>query len=92
MTKDARFYFANLGADVARCIKAVQSGDEKRYVDSLGRARTTLVYLRQRPEAYEEGTLLLRGLVLARESGEMDRFKALVAGLMMYMAPTLRNS
>lgn len=66
--RDAVFYFANLGADVSRCVSAVQQGNEARYQDSLARAYRTLDALRQtnRPEAYEEGLLLLRGLAFAR--------------------------
>ena len=66
----ARFYFANLGADVARCISAAQRGDMERYYDSLERAYTTLEYVRKehRPEAYEEGLLMSRALEYARGS------------------------
>ena len=66
MTRDARFYFANLGADVARCLRAAEDGNEKRYADSLDRAYGTLNYLRNRPEAREEGLLLLRGLAFVK--------------------------
>ena len=68
MTRDAAFYFANLGADVSRCITAAKQGNEARYDDSLARAYRTLAELRKakRPEAYEEGLLMLRGLALAR--------------------------
>jgi hypothetical protein len=70
MTHDAAFYFANLGADVSRCITASREGNEARYEDSLSRAYRTLEALRgtARPEAYEEGLLMLRGLALASES------------------------
>lgn len=70
MTRDASFYFANLGADVSRCVRALESGDEARYQDSLARAQKTCAALRgaKRPEAYEESLLLLRGLELARRS------------------------
>lgn len=72
MTRDAAFYFANLGADVARCASAEKRGDSARYEDSLSRAHRTLEDLRKtaRPEAYEEGLLMLRGLALARETPE----------------------
>ncbi|MGD0328322.1 MAG: hypothetical protein ABSB00_01250 [Minisyncoccia bacterium] len=68
MTRDAAFYFANLGADVSRCINAAKQGNESRYDDSLSRAYQTLELLHKttRPEAYEEGLLMLRGLALAR--------------------------
>lgn len=72
MTRDAAFYFANLGADVSRCITAAQERNGTRYADSLSRAYRTLGELRKtaRPEAYEEGLLMLRGLALARTSPE----------------------
>ena len=68
MTRDAAFYFANLGADVSRCITASREGNDARYKDSFSRAHRTLEELRsaKRPEAYEEGLLMLRGLALAR--------------------------
>lgn len=72
MTRDAAFYFANLGADVSRCIRAAKEGNESRYEDSLARAHQTLQLLQKakRPEAYEEGILMLRGLDLARTTPE----------------------
>ncbi len=72
MTRDAAFYFANLGADVSRCITAAKQGNETRYEDSLARAYRTLedLHSTKRPEAYEEGLLMLRGLDLARMSPE----------------------
>ncbi len=72
MMRDAAFYFANLGADVSRCITASKQGDETRYEDSLSRAYRTLEDLHKaaRPEAYEEGLLMLRGLALASETPE----------------------
>ena len=72
MTRDAAFYFANLGADVSRCITAAKQGNEAQYEDSLARAYRTLEELRKtrRPEAYEEGLLMLRGLALARGAPE----------------------
>lgn len=71
--RDAIFYFANLGADVSRCITAAKQGNEARYNDSLARAYRTLEELHKtaRPEAYEEGLLMLRGLALARATPEM---------------------
>ncbi len=39
-TRSATFYFANLGADVARCAGAIQHGDDARYDDSRSRARS----------------------------------------------------
>ena len=72
MTHTAAFYFANLGADVSRCVSAAKQGNESRYEDSLLRAYHTLEELRKaaRPEAYEEGLLMLRGLALARVTPE----------------------
>lgn len=71
-TRDAAFYFANLGADVSRCITASRQGNETRYEDSLSRAYRTLEDLHKaaRPEAYEEGLLMLRGLALAQATPE----------------------
>jgi hypothetical protein len=72
MTRDAAFYFANLAADVARCVNAAQQNNTIRYEDSLSRAYRTLEQLHKtaRPEAYEEGLLMLRGLYFARETAE----------------------
>lgn len=72
MTRDAAFYFANLGVDIARCASAAKRGDEARYADSLSRAHRTLEQLHKaaRPEAYEEGLLMLRGLAFARATPE----------------------
>lgn len=72
MTHDAAFYFTNLGADVTRCVSAARQGNEERYNDSLTRAYQTLELLHKtkRPEAYEEGLLMLRGLALARAMPE----------------------
>lgn len=72
MTRDAAFYFSNLGADVMRCVSSARQGNETRYDDSLARAYRTLEELHKtaRPEAYEEGLLMLRGLALARTTPE----------------------
>jgi len=72
MTRDAAFYFANLGADVSRCVSAAKQGNEARYDDSLARAYRTLEDLHKtaRPEAYEEGLLMMRGLEFARTTPE----------------------
>ena len=71
-----KFYFANLWADVMRCVRAAEAGDDKRYDDSLARAQKTLAYLRAagRPEAYEEGLLLLSGLFYARTDQKLAAF------------------
>ena len=91
---DAKFYFANLGADVARCIKAAEAGDEKRYEDSLERARKTLAHLRtaNRPEAYEEGLLLLSGLEYARKDGTLASFQSNVNALSAAFSPLTASS
>jgi len=76
MKKDARFYFANLGADIERCMSALGASNEERYDSALARARTTLAHLRYagRPEAYEEGLLLVSALRLAKEDQSLERF------------------
>lgn len=75
---NTRLYFGNLLADVARCLAALRAGNENRYEQSLARARKTLAYLRTvgRPEAYEEGLLLVYGLTVARREGNTQRFQA----------------
>lgn len=86
MTRDAAFYFANLGADVSRCVSAARQGNETRYEDSLARAYRTLEDLHKtaRPEAYEEGLLMLRGLILARTAPEsLAAFQAALDGLIV---------
>ena len=86
---DAKFYFANLGADVTRCVSALQSGNIARYEDSLARARKTLSHLRaaKRPEAYEEGLLLLSGLEYAREDDQLESFQSNVNALTASFSP-----
>jgi len=72
MMRDAAFYFANLCADVSRCVNAAEQNNEERYQESLERAYRTASYIRtmNRPEAYEEALLMLRGLALARTTPE----------------------
>ena len=67
MTSEATFYFANLGADVTRCIHAAKNNNWSRYQESLDRAYRTVANIRtaHRPEAYEEALLMLRGLTFA---------------------------
>jgi len=74
MKKDAKFYFANLCADALRCVAAAERDDEKRYISSLSRARRTLRFLRHsnRPEAYEEGQLLISGLKIAHAGDRLE--------------------
>ncbi|MBI4093901.1 hypothetical protein HY417_02970 [Candidatus Kaiserbacteria bacterium] len=76
MSNRAAFYFANLGADVMRCALAAQSKNDKEYLASLDRAFRTLHLLakEQRPEALEEGLLLLRALEHARTMGTLRTF------------------
>lgn len=59
-----------------RCVAAAKRHDDKRYNDSLFRAYKTLTYLRRahRPEAYEEGLLLIRALEYARSGKTLDAF------------------
>jgi len=75
-TKNAQFYFANLGADVMRCISAAQNKDDKKYDDSLARAGKTLSLLHKtgRSEAYEEGILMIRALEYAKNRGTLNEF------------------
>ncbi|KKW20056.1 MAG: hypothetical protein UY63_C0002G0015 [Parcubacteria group bacterium GW2011_GWA2_51_10] len=78
MTPDrASFYFANLGADIIRCALALESGNIKNYEASRERAWKTLSRLEKEnhPEAYEEGLLMLRGLLYAHASQELSRFR-----------------
>ena len=86
---NARFIFANLGADVVRCIKAAEKGDEVRYQDSLVRAHKTLAHLRmaKRPEAYEEGLLMLRGLEYARSDNELKSFQVNATAISAALSP-----
>ena len=88
---DARFYFANLGADVARCVAALQAGNIARYEDSLARSQKTLALLREvkRPEAYEEGLLLLSGLEYARQDGNLESFQSNVNALTASFSPLI---
>ncbi len=74
MKKDAAFYFANLGADISRCITAAQQHDRESFKDSIDSAYRTLAYITDRPEAYEEGLLMLRGLELARADNRLPQF------------------
>lgn len=89
MKKDARFYFANLGADVARCVAAADVVDTRRYEESLDRAYRTLSFLRaaERPEAYEEGLLLLCGLERARSDKTLPTFNDNVNRLIAEYSP-----
>ena len=72
--RSARFYFANLAADVMRCVNAAERQDESRYQSSLARARTTLRHLQPIRGAYEEGLLLLRALAFAKEEHALAPF------------------
>jgi hypothetical protein len=74
MKRDAAFYFANLCADVARCLLAYKNNDTERYLASRARARKTLSFLRDtgRHEAYEEGLLLYNALVYVKSDGSIE--------------------
>jgi hypothetical protein len=89
--KDARFYFANLGVDVARCVSAAELGDNERFNESLKHARRTLSFLRyaDRPEAYEEGLLLMRALEYARIENRLKKFNQDLNSLIAQYAPVL---
>jgi len=92
MTHDATFYFANLGADVSRCVNAAREGNEARYQESLERAHRTLAYIRgaNRPEAYEEALLMLRGLELARSTPEsLTSFQTAIGSLIAVFSANL---
>lgn len=89
MKKDARFYFANLGADVSRCITAALENNEERYKDSLEMAHRTLEYLRNagQPEVYEEGLILLRALEYARRDHTLPIFSKNLNALIEEYSP-----
>ena len=90
--RNAAFYFANLGADISRCITAARQGNEARYDDSLVRAYQTLELLHKtaRPEAYEEGLLMLRGLAFARATPEaLASFQSALDSLMSVFSARL---
>ena len=89
MNRDARFYFANLGADIARCISAERAHDVARYQRSSERARATIVHLRSTGQqgAYEESLLLLRALAYARERGRLDVFESQLNKIIAVFAP-----
>lgn len=77
MSDRATFFFANLGADVIRSALAAEAENEKEYRASLDRAYKTLRYLakEKRPEALEEGLLLVRALEHARASHTLTLFR-----------------
>lgn len=87
--RDARFYFANLASDVVRSARAGLAHQDARYTDSRMRAQKTLTYLRHaaRPEAYEEGLLLMRGLDYARQEGRLELFSKQVDKLVETLSP-----
>ncbi len=87
MNHDARFYFANLGADVARCIGAAESNDEEDYSDSLSRAYDTLDWLQEQPRAFEEGLLMIRGLEEARRANRLPIFRQQLNNLIAEFVP-----
>ena len=83
MTRTAAFYFANLGADIIRAARAT----DETYEASIERVKRTLQLLRTcgRPEAYEEGLLMERALIYARESGTQDMLERTVNALITPM-------
>ena len=95
MTHSAAFYFANLGADVARGASAIRRGDEARYGDALSNAYRTLEKLRAtlRYEAYEEGLLMIRGLALARATPDtLAHFQASLDAIIGSFLARLQHS
>lgn len=92
--KDAKFYFANLGADVARCIAAAQNDDDERYKTSLTRARSTLQHLRKLHAytAYEEGLLLLRGLSFAKARGKLKQLSNMLNTMITQISGSMLQS
>ncbi len=91
MVDKASFYFANLGADVMRCALAVESESENEYQSSLKRAHSTLrrVQAEGRPEAYEEGLLLLRALEFARSTMNTPAFREQLNSIIAPLASRL---
>ncbi|HEY4520959.1 MAG TPA: hypothetical protein VJL57_01020 [Candidatus Paceibacterota bacterium] len=89
--RDAKFYFANLGVDVARCATAAIDGNMERYAASRARAIITLDHLHHsgRPEAYEEGLLLMRALEYARADRRLEDFKKQLDAVIAPFALTL---
>ena len=89
MKKDARFYFANLGVDVARCVSASLKKNDERYEGHIAEAYRTLAFLHSahRPEAYEEGLLLLRALEYAREDNKLPEFNDQLNALIEEYSP-----
>jgi hypothetical protein len=72
-----------------RCVVAAEDHNIARYDDSLMRAHKTLNALRtsERPEAYEEGLLLLRALEHARTDGQLSSFTSNLNELIAQYAP-----
>lgn len=90
MKRDAAFYFANLGADISRCIAAAREGNDTLYTESLDRAYRTLSFITDRSEAYEEGLLMLRGLEYARADDKLSEFNESVDELIAQYSPLLQ--
>ena len=87
MKRDAAFYFANLGADISRCVSAAQVNDNESYDDSIDAAYHTLAHITDRPEAYEEGLLLLRALEYARRDHALPIFSKNLNALIEEYSP-----
>lgn len=90
MKRDAAFYFANLGADISRCVSAAKLNDNESYDDSIDAAYRTLAYITDRPEAYEEGLLLLRALEYARRDNALPIFNKNLNALIEEYSPLVQ--
>ena len=87
MTHTAAFYFGNLGADIIRAARATDAA----YEANMQRVLRTLGLLRahNRPEAYEEGLLLMRAIEYAREGQTQDVLERNVSNLIAPMVSRL---
>ncbi len=89
MKKDARFYFANLGVDVGRCLSATEKHDEEKYDLYLEMMHRTLGYLRDAndPAIYERGLQLIRDFEQAREDNKLSEFNDSLKELIAEYSP-----
>ena len=73
----AALQFGNLAADLMPCISLLDHGNLHQYRVSPGRAYQALSLLRTSKNigAYEEGQLMLRGLLHAKARGTLAQFK-----------------
>ena len=73
--RNAQFYFRNLGADVMRCARAAQAGDEKRYDDSFVLAQRHLrICGRCAVRKHMKKDSSFSALFYARKDGTLDVF------------------